>query len=65
MLDDDSRLVVLKKNFILSLYDILYNVFTIAWWRSLWGHPEGKVIRTPCHLLVIAMSKYHSARIDN
>ncbi|KAL7044163.1 hypothetical protein ACKWTF_001810 [Chironomus riparius] len=41
ILDDDSKLVKLKKNFFLSIYDILYNIFVIPMWRSLWGHPEG------------------------
>lgn len=42
ILDDDTRLTVLKKNVLLSFYDILYNVSNVALWRVLWGHPEGK-----------------------
>lgn len=42
ILDDDTRLTVLKKNILLSFYDILYNVSNVALWRVLWGHPEGK-----------------------
>lgn len=47
ILDDDTRLVVFKKNIMLSLFDILYNILCIAWWRSLWGHPEGNILQLP------------------
>lgn len=42
ILDDDTRLTVLKKNILLSFYDIIYNLFNVALWRVLWGHPEGE-----------------------
>lgn len=42
ILDDDTRLTVLKKNILLSVYDILYNLSNVALWRVLWGHPEGE-----------------------
>lgn len=42
ILDDDSRLTVLKKNILLSLYDVMYNLSNVAFWRVLWGHPEGE-----------------------
>lgn len=44
ILDDDTRLTVLKKNILLSFYDIVYNLLNVALWRILWGHPEGKFI---------------------
>lgn len=43
ILDDDTRLQVLKKNILLSFFDILYNISCITWWRSIWGHPEGEI----------------------
>lgn len=45
ILDDDTRLTVLKKNILLSVYDIVYNFSNVALWRVLWGHPEGKSYR--------------------
>lgn len=42
ILDGDTRLTVLKKNILLSFYDILYNLSNVALWRVLWGHPEGE-----------------------
>ncbi|KAG5676832.1 hypothetical protein PVAND_006639 [Polypedilum vanderplanki] len=40
ILDDDSKATIIKKNLALSFYDVFYNVWTIIWWRALWGHPE-------------------------
>lgn len=42
ILDDDSRVTVLKKNILLSVYDVIYNLANVAMWWVLWGHPEGK-----------------------
>jgi hypothetical protein len=42
ILDDDSRVTVLKKNILLSFYDIIFNLSNVAFWVILWGHPEGK-----------------------
>jgi uncharacterized membrane protein len=42
ILDDDTRSKVLKKNVLLSIYDLIYNLANTAMWRVLWGHPEGK-----------------------
>jgi uncharacterized membrane protein len=46
ILDDDTRATVLKKNILLSLYDLIYNFSNTAMWRVLWGHPEGEFTRT-------------------
>lgn len=43
ILDDDTRLAVLKKNILLSVYDVIYNLSNVALWRVLWGHPEGEL----------------------
>ncbi|CRK94389.1 CLUMA_CG007896, isoform B [Clunio marinus] len=40
ILDDDSSFKVFKKNVLLSLYDIIYNLANVVAWRILWGHPE-------------------------
>lgn len=42
ILDDDTRTDVLRKNILLSFYDIIYNLSNVALWRILWGHPQGK-----------------------
>lgn len=42
ILDDDTRLAVLKKNILLSVYDVIYNLSNVALWWILWGHPEGE-----------------------
>ena len=42
ILDDDTRLTVLKKNLLLSIYDLIYNLANTTIWRVLWGHPEGE-----------------------
>lgn len=42
ILDDDTRLAVLEKNILLSVYDVVYNFSNVALWRVLWGHPEGE-----------------------
>lgn len=42
ILDGDSRMTVLKKNILLSFYDIVYNLSNVALWRVLWGHPQGR-----------------------
>lgn len=42
ILDGDSRVTVLKKNILLSFYDVIYNLANVAMWWVLWGHPEGK-----------------------
>jgi uncharacterized membrane protein len=43
ILDDDTRSKVLKKNVLLSIYDLIYNLANTAMWRVLWGHPEGEL----------------------
>lgn len=42
ILDEDTRLTVLKKNILLSFYDVIYNLSNVVLWRILWGHPEGE-----------------------
>lgn len=44
ILDEDTRTTVLKKNILLSIYDLIYNLANTAMWRAMWGHPEGEFI---------------------
>lgn len=38
ILDDDTKLTKLKKNIALSIFDIIYNLVNVSFWRVLWGH---------------------------
>lgn len=38
ILDDDSRAMILKKNILLSIFDIIFNLANVSYWRILWGH---------------------------
>lgn len=45
ILDDDTRSKVFKKNFLLSIFDLINNLANTAMWRVLWGHPEGELMQ--------------------
>lgn len=38
ILDGDNRATILKKNILLSIYDIIFNLANVSYWRILWGH---------------------------
>lgn len=38
ILDDDTKLTKLKKNIALSIFDVIYNLANVSFWRVLWGH---------------------------
>jgi hypothetical protein len=37
ILDDDTRSTIIKKNILLSIYDIIFNLANVSYWRILWG----------------------------
>lgn len=38
ILDDDTKLIKLKKNIALSTFDVIYNLANVSFWRVIWGH---------------------------
>lgn len=42
LVDIDTRSTIFRKNITLSFYDLFYNLTSIMFWRSVWGHPEGE-----------------------
>lgn len=57
ILDDDSRCTVFKKNILLSIYDVIYNLSNVAFWWVLWEHPEGKSVSIVTVVLLIAQNE--------
>lgn len=58
ILDDDTRCTVFKKNVLLSLYDVLYNLANVAFWWVLWSGENGefKVLAKIYNVSVLLLS---------